>query len=201
MNHFLVSFFLVITFSQASLAWTGKILACSDEIESYKKDMEVEGPGDEACKKPAPPGKAIWKTGSTWRNCKPQNSHSCSGNPSLKMIECEREYDCVVSKATAKPASQGLITDPTVIKELDSAFGLESMPAGLLSCEKSEVECLCDNRKEIVANKEKALGMIKKYPAYSGKSVQYKLNGMTATIDVPTQAQVEAKKFDFSKCK
>lgn len=92
-----ILFICVLTASYSSYS---TILTCSDRIEEMKKNKEKEGLGklgELSCKDSKAGKVARYKEGSEWK-CKILEDFPCVHDPKLKMVQCDREWECAKSK-------------------------------------------------------------------------------------------------------
>lgn len=87
----LLSLFIIPAISEAT------ILACSDRIEKMMLQKEKEGLGDlgkAICKDTKKGAKARYRKDTDWE-CKTFEDYPCVGNEKLRMVQCDREWECV----------------------------------------------------------------------------------------------------------
>lgn len=92
MKTFFTAIFLLTVPPMASAT----IMTCADEIEEMKKIKDKEGLGklgEQSCKESRIGKKARYKVTTPWK-CNVLNDYECVGKPKLKMVQCDREWEC-----------------------------------------------------------------------------------------------------------
>lgn len=86
-----MSLFITPAISEAT------ILACSDRIKKMQAKKEKEGLGElgeSVCKNAGKGSRARYKKDSDWE-CKTIEDYPCVDNKALRMVQCDREWECV----------------------------------------------------------------------------------------------------------